>query len=214
MLNRCVTNSDSVLTCEGDPRHAELAEAELGLQSARQQTSSGGAKPNAPCDHEELELVGQRKPTTACQRHWHIWHQTDPTSQRIVRNATAQLGKHQRADHTRLKRPLAVWEFPPDEESIVTVDGLSDADAAGYPKTRRSTSGGCFARWTTHLGNVVVDTEGSVTEQRRVTRARPSGWPTLHKSRDTRLAYESGRLLQQHEDWLSAVGAAPSNTWK
>ena len=144
MLNRCVTYSDSGLTWEGDPRHAELAEAGLGLQSARQQTSSGGPKPNAPCDHEELELDGQRKPTTACQRHWHIWHQTDPASQRPARNAAAQLGKHQRGDQTRLKRPRAVWEFPPDEESIVTVDGLSDADAAGCPKTRRSTSGGCL----------------------------------------------------------------------
>ena len=38
-----------------------------------------------------------------------------------------------------------MWEFPlQHEESIVLIDGLSDADAAGYPKTRRSTSGGCL----------------------------------------------------------------------
>ena len=29
-----------------------------------------------------------------------------------------------------------------------------------------------------------------------------------------KFAYESGQTLQQHEGWLSAVGVAPSNTWK
>ena len=43
------------------PRHAELAVAELGLQAARPQTSpSGGAKPTALLNHEELEPVGQK----------------------------------------------------------------------------------------------------------------------------------------------------------
>ena len=73
--------------------------------------------------------------------------------------------KATRADFTRLKRigryllhtPRAVWEVPlQHEESIVTIDGLSD------PKTRRSTSGG--------LGNLVVDTDTGVTEQRGVRR--------------------------------------------
>ena len=63
------------------------------------------------------------------------------------------VGKATRADLTRLKRvgryllhtPRAVWEFPlQQEESIVLIDGHSDADAAGCPKTRRSTSGGCL----------------------------------------------------------------------
>ena len=36
-----------------------------------------------------------------------------------------------------------MWEFPlQNEESIVTIDGLSDADPAGCPKTKSSTSGG------------------------------------------------------------------------
>ena len=36
-----------------------------------------------------------------------------------------------------------MWEFAlQDEESTVSIDGHSDADAAGCPKTRRSTSGG------------------------------------------------------------------------
>ena len=63
MLNRCVVYNDSGLTWEADPRHAELAVAELGLQSARPQTSPGGAKPSAPLDQEDLELDGQKKPS-------------------------------------------------------------------------------------------------------------------------------------------------------
>ena len=60
VLNRCVTYSDSRLTWEADPRHAELAVAELGLQVARPQTSPGGAKPSAPMDKEEVESDGQQ----------------------------------------------------------------------------------------------------------------------------------------------------------
>ena len=52
--DHCVTYDDSWLTWEADPRHAELAVVELGLQAARPQTSPGGAKLNAPLDHEEL----------------------------------------------------------------------------------------------------------------------------------------------------------------
>ena len=61
------------------------------------------------------------------------------------------VGKATRADLTRLKRigryllntPRVVWEFPlQHEEDVTTIDGLSDADAAGCTKTRRSTSGG------------------------------------------------------------------------
>ena len=44
VLNRCVTYSDSELTWETDPRHA---------QAARSRTCPGGAKPSAPLDHEE-----------------------------------------------------------------------------------------------------------------------------------------------------------------
>ena len=58
MLNRSVIHSDSGLTWEADPRHAELAVAGLGLQAARPQSSLGGAKPSTPLDHEELELDG------------------------------------------------------------------------------------------------------------------------------------------------------------
>ena len=192
-----------------------------------------------------------KKPTTACQQDWHIWHRTDLTLHSLAKSAVA-IGEATRADLTRLKtyrttptlhatcrvdrytshviflmhlahvitltswlkvsqvpshsiymssrchmfeRALlvvvsspfsfsltstffsftvylfsvrhtsfhvartmrsidpwrcttlshAVWEFPlQQEESIVLIDGLSDADAAGCPKTRRSTSGGCL----------------------------------------------------------------------
>ena len=60
MLNRCVVYNDSALTWEADPRLAEVAVAELGLQSARPQTSPGGVKPRTPLDHAELEPDGQR----------------------------------------------------------------------------------------------------------------------------------------------------------
>ena len=43
---------------------------------------------------------------------------------------------------------------------------------------------------------------------------RPSGWPTLYETWDTRLTYESGRMLPQHAGWLSAAGLAPSKTWR
>ena len=60
LLNRCVTYSDSGLTWEADPRHAELAVAELEPQAATLQTSPGGAKPSAPLDQRELESDGQQ----------------------------------------------------------------------------------------------------------------------------------------------------------
>ena len=56
--NGSVIHSDSGLTWEADPRHAELAVAGLGLQAARPQKSLGGAKPSTPLDHKELELDG------------------------------------------------------------------------------------------------------------------------------------------------------------
>ena len=84
----------------------------------------------------------------ACQRDWHIWHRTDLTLNSLARSA---VGKATRADITRLTRigrptqHATCWEFPlQQEENIVLIDGLSDADAAGCPKTRRSTYGGCL----------------------------------------------------------------------
>ena len=59
VLNRCVAYNDSGLTWEADPRHAELAAAELGLQGARPQTTPSGAKPSGPLYHEELDPDGQ-----------------------------------------------------------------------------------------------------------------------------------------------------------
>ena len=75
VLNRCVTYNDPGLAWEADPRHAELAVAELGLQAARPQTSPGGAKPG---DTRNWSPMG-KKPIAACQQDWHIWHRTDLT---------------------------------------------------------------------------------------------------------------------------------------
>ena len=94
-----------------------------------------------------------KKPMTASQQDWHIWHRTDLTLRSLVRSAVVQSGKQHVLTSLVLKRvgryllctPRAVWEFPlQQEESIVLIDGLSDADAAGCPKKRRSTSGGCL----------------------------------------------------------------------
>ena len=121
--------------------------AELGLQAARLQASPDGAKPNASVDHEERELDGQK----AYHRVWVrlAYLAADrPDIAFACKEYRRAVGKATRADLTRLKRigryllhaPRAVREL----ESITTIDGLSDADAAGCTKTRRSTSGGCL----------------------------------------------------------------------
>ena len=103
VLNRCVTYSDSGVTWEADPRHAELAVAELGLQAATPQTSPGGAKPSAPLDHEELESGGQQAYHSVSARLAH------PASDRpdialARKECSRAVGKATRADLTRLKR--------------------------------------------------------------------------------------------------------------
>ena len=144
-----VVNNDSGLTWEADTRHAELAVAELGLQLARPQTS---AKPSTPLDHEELEPDGQKAYHSVSERLAHLAADR-PDIAFACKECSRAVGKATRADLTRLKRigryllhtPRAVREFPlQTEESIVTIDGLSDADAAGCTNTRRSTSGGCL----------------------------------------------------------------------
>ena len=215
VLDRCVTYSDSGLTWEADLRHAELAVAEFGLQTARPQTSPGGAKQSAPLDHEKLEPDGQKACHSVSARVAYLASDR-PDIAFPCKECSRAVGKATRADLTRLKRigryllctPRAVWEFPlQQEESIVLIDGLSDADAADLEDA-------CVSNDT--LDNLVVDTEGGVTEQRRVrilqhgTLCERGHRPIQHKSWNTRLTYESGQVLQQ--DWLSAMGAAPSNT--
>ena len=126
--------------------------AELGLQAARPQTSPGGAKPSAPLDHEELEPDGHKACHSASARVACLASDR-PDIAFACKECSRAVGNATRADLTRLKRigryllytPRAVWEFPlQQEESIVLIDGLSDADAAGCPKTRRLTSGGCL----------------------------------------------------------------------
>ena len=145
VLNRCVTYSDSGLTWEADPRHAELAVAEIGPQSARPQTSSGGAKPSAPLDHEELFPDGQQAYHSVSARLAYLASDR-PDIAFACKECSRAVGKATRADLIRLKRigryllhtPRAVSEFPlQQEESIVLIDGLSDADGAGCSKMRR-----------------------------------------------------------------------------
>ena len=61
--------------------------------------------------------------------------------------------------------PRAVWEFPlQNEESIVTIDGLSN----WFSKNETLDIWRMLASRSTHLGNLVVDTESGVTKQRGV----------------------------------------------
>ena len=117
---------------------------ELGQQAARPQTSPSGAKPSTPLEQKAYHSVSARLAYLASDR---------PDVALACKECSRAVGKAARADLARLKRigrhllytPRAVWEFPlQQEESIVLIDGLSDADAAGCPKTRRSTSGGCM----------------------------------------------------------------------
>ena len=96
LLNRCVTYSDSGPTWEADPRHAELAVAELGLQSARPPQ----AVPS-PVHHwttRNWNPVGNKR-VTACQQDRHVWQQTDLTSHSLERSAVVQLERQPLLSH-------------------------------------------------------------------------------------------------------------------
>ena len=115
VLNRCTVYNDSGLTWEADPRHAELAVAELGLQSARPQTSPDGAKPSTPLDHEELEPDGEKAHYSVSTRLAYL-----AADQPDIEFACKECSQATRADLVRLKRigrcllhtPRAVWNFP------------------------------------------------------------------------------------------------------
>ena len=116
VLNSCVLYSDSGLTWQADARHAELAVAELGLQAARPQTSQGGAKPNAPLHHEELELDGQKAYHSVSARLSYLASDR-PDIAFACKECSRAVGKATRADLTRLKRigryllntPRVIW---------------------------------------------------------------------------------------------------------
>ena len=165
-------------------------------------------------------------PITAGQPDWHILHQTDPTSRLPARGAAAQLGKqHVHTPETYRTRPSphvrAVREFPLlDEESTVTIDGHSDADGTGCPKTRRSPSGGSL-----RIGRHTLVTWSSTQKVATLSSAESEHYSMVRcaseviglantvRELDAKLTYESGQMLQQHGSWLSTAGAAPSNTW-
>ena len=99
---------------------------------------------------EELELDG-RKAYHSVSARLAFLASDRPDIAFASKECSRAVGKATRADLTRPKRigryllhtPRAVWEFPlQNEESIVKIDGLSNADAAGCPNTRRTTSGG------------------------------------------------------------------------
>ena len=112
----------------------------------------------------------------------------------------------------------AVWDFPPpqNEESTVAIDEHSDADVAGCPKTRRSTSGGslrvgrhALATWSSTQKQLVHVSSRFRRPQYGAVRAKSLDWPTRHATRS-----QSDQTLQQHEGRLSAVGVTSSNTLK
>ena len=174
VLNRCVIFGNAGLTWEADPWHAELAVAEFGLQAARPQTSPGGAKPNAPLDHEELEPDGQKAYHSVSARLSYFTAIQPDIASACKECSLKRIGPYP------LNSQRGVWEFPLQSgENIVTIDGFSDADAIWWMLTR----------WTTYLGNLVVDTEGCAVERRRIrvpqhgTLCEWSYWASKHDTR-------------------------------
>ena len=82
---------------------AELAAAELGLQAMRPQTSPSGARPNAPLDHEELELDGQKAHHSVSARLAYLASDR-PDVAFACSECSRAVGKVKRADLTRLRR--------------------------------------------------------------------------------------------------------------
>ena len=207
VLNSCVTYSDSGLTWEADPQQAELAVAELGLQAARPQTSPRGAKPNKPMDHEELEPDGHKAHHSVSAR-LSFLSADRPDIALACKECSRAVGKATRADLTRLKRigryllntPRIVCEFLLQrEKDIVTIDGLSDADAAGCPKTRRSTSGGCL-----RVGQHTLATWSSNTIQELGHQAQIRFWTNAAAARGLALRSRSGTVkhMETKYFWL------------
>ena len=133
-LNRCVTHSDFGLTWEADPRLAELAIAELGLQAARPQTSPGGAKPNALLDHEELESDGQKAYRSVAARLAYLVSDR-PDIALAVKECSREVGKATRADLTRLKGIGRYLSRAKSRVGVSTTRRGKDTDATGCMKT-------------------------------------------------------------------------------
>ena len=161
VLNRCVTYSDSGLTWEADPRHAELAVTELGFQVPRpprgtgawwaesvsqrvSKTGMSGIRPTRPrvC----LQGMQPRKwESITCRPHTLETYRTilTPHATRRVGVPAADRGEC-REDRWTL-RCRRSWM---SEDTTLNI-------------CRQ------FAHRTAHLGNLVVDSEGGVAEQRR-----------------------------------------------
>ena len=88
VLNRCVTYSDPGLTWEAEPRHSELAVAwTTGSETTDEPRRRKAKWTTGP------RGIGTRKPITACQQDWHIWHRTDLIVHSLARSAVVQSGK-------------------------------------------------------------------------------------------------------------------------
>ena len=164
-----------------------------------------------PLDHEELEFDGQK----AFQRVSKTGTRGVGQARHLVRlhrmqARNRQCNTEQMSHACLLHSPRAVWKFPPpDEEGTVTIDEHSDADVAGCPQNTTLNIWRQLAHRARHVGDKVVDMEGSVAEQRRIRilqHGTPLDWPIRYVSRDTRLTSESGQMLHQHEGWPSASG--------
>ena len=115
--------------------------SDSGLTWEANKTSPGGAKPNAPLDHEELEHDGQRAHQGVSARLAYLASGRPDI-------AFALQGRQPRSWQSNTRRPQPCRSSHcKSRSSHVTIDGHSDTDAAGCPKTRRSTSGG-----TLHVG--------------------------------------------------------------
>ena len=86
--------------------------AMLGLQSARPQTSPGGAKPNAPLNREELELDGQKANHTVSARLAHVAPDRPDIALACEECSRADLTRLKRVERDLLHAPRVVRRFP------------------------------------------------------------------------------------------------------
>ena len=90
------------------------------------------------------------------------------------------------------------------------IDGLSDADAAWVHENETLDIWRMLERRSTHLGNLVIDTESRVAWCDL--QVKPWGWPIRYESWDTKPAYEAGspQWERRHQTHGNQVLLAPA----
>ena len=90
------------------------------------------------------------------------------------------------------------------------IDGLSDADAAWVHENETLDIWRMLERRSTHLGNLVIDTESRVAWC--ALQVKPWGWPIRYESWDTKPAYEAGspQWERRHQTHGNQVLLAPA----